>query len=108
MVTTQRLEPVDFAHDRGPLRAMRRDALAMQAIGDEMTHFMRDGVEQEVFGVSIQQAAVDANRVSGRVGDGRRHPAQVENELGALETTLKMNFGATQAGIDRGAHAILQ
>ena len=56
MMTTQRFEPIDFAHDRGPLHAMRRDALAVHAIGDEMTHLMRDGVEQKVIGVLIQLA----------------------------------------------------
>ena len=69
---------------------------------------MRDGVEQKVLGVLIQQAAVDANRISGRIGDGGRHSAQIEGELGALEATLEMNLGAARAGIDRGAHAILQ
>jgi len=69
---------------------------------------MRDGVEQKVFGVLIQQAAVDANGISGRVGDGGCHPAQVEGELGTLEATLEMNLGAAKAGVDRGAHAILQ
>src|SRR3989344_9597674 len=47
IVTTQRFEPIDLAHDRGPLRAARRDALAVHAIGDEGAHLVRGGAEQK-------------------------------------------------------------
>ena len=95
-------EPEDLAHDRGPLVAVGCDAAAVQAVGEQVTHLVRDRVAQEIRGIVLEQAAVEADDVAVGVRHRRRHAAQIEGETRALETALEMNFGAAVACLDGG------
>ena len=95
-------EPEDLAHDRGPLVAVGRDAATVQAAGEQVTHLVRDRVAQEIRGIALEQAAVEADDVAVGVRHRGRHATQVESETWALETAPEMNFGAAVARLDGG------
>ena len=96
--------PKDLAHDRSPLGPVRCNALAVQAIGNEMTHLVRNRVVQEVLGVLLQQSVINAYGVLAGIRHGRRHPAEIEGQEGTLKAALEINFGTTVAGLDRVAN----
>ena len=78
------------------------DAAAVQAAGEQVADLVRDRVAQEIRGIALEQAAVEADDVAVGVRHRGRHAAQVEGEAGALEAALEMGFGAAVARLDGG------
>lgn len=84
-MTTLRFKSKDLAHDCRPFNTMRRDAMAVQTIGEEMADLVRNGVDQEIFGILFEQYTVEANGVLHDMRRGGRHAAKFKVESGAVK-----------------------
>ncbi len=101
LVAALRFKSKDLAHDRRPFGAMRRDAMAMQTISNQVADLVRNCVNQEIFGILLKQQTVEADRIVNDVCCGRGHAAKFKTETRTLKAALIIIFSMAITIFDR-------
>jgi hypothetical protein len=93
---------VDAAHYQLPLLAVGLDGVAEELMGDQVRHFMRHRLAQEVLAILTIQLRVEAQLVLIEVGDTRFLSPKPEAHLGAGKSAFEEVFRLLVAGFDAG------
>jgi len=78
------------------------DALAKQLMGNQVRHFVGDGLLEEIFTVFAVQLRIEAQQVFVQMGDTGFLPAQLEADDGAFEGAFEKHFSLLETVFDAG------
>lgn len=84
---------VNTPHDQLPFFTMGLNACAEQLMGDQMRHFMGNGLFKKIVAIFLIQLWIETQHIFVKVRDTGLLAAQFEADYGAFEGTLEKIFG---------------